>query len=1259
MNILKITYPAYLPVSREINKIKQLVATNQIVIVCGETGSGKTTQLPKMLYEMGFANNGIIGQTQPRKVAARTIAHRINYEIQEANKLNSLAQGPDPELNIPEAEKNCHLALTSKQNNESINATPNIVGYKVRFNDKTNPNTKIKLMTDGILLQEIGQDKFLRKYSALIIDEAHERSLNIDFILGYLKTIISRRPDLKVIITSATIDNQKLSKYFNNAPVIDVEGKTYPVDIIYQPQEDNNLNNAIYQAIESCLAVESGNILVFLPGEREIKDCLTYLRKTTLRRYELLPLFSRQNEAEQNLVFNENNKLKIIITTNVAETSLTIPGIKFVIDSGIARIKRYNVRNRVEQLLIEPIAKSSSKQRAGRAGRTSHGMCIRLFSEDDFKLRPEFNDPEIIRSNLANVILRLIGLRLGNPLDFPFLDMPVSQAYSDGFRTLFQLQAINENNKITSTGELLVKIPLDANLSRILVAAGGACNCLADALIIVSFLAIIDPRETPMEVQQLAREKHQIWADKKSDFVTILNLWHWYSLELEHKKSNKKLQEKCYGQFLSFLRMREWHELHSQLKEIMHNLGFKDKNSNPEPKVPNYLNIELGTDNYQRLHQALLCGLLNNIGYKDLVEDFYIGANNKKFILHPASQIDKSKWIVSAMLNQTNRLYARTNAYIESIWLIPLTTHLARYTYSNEAWDKKRGEVVATEHILFQGLEIGRKKVGFSRHNIALAREIFIKQGIIPNELGRNYKFIQHNNEVINSLEELEDKLRLSFIIMEDELFEFYTQILPMDIVDIRTFDIWCNENEKLLYLNKDELVKKLISDNSQMQLYPDYLLVSGERIKLSYIFNPDSAIDGVTASIFLTKLNLMSEDTFTWLVPGLIRDKINFILKALPKSVRVRLNPLNEFITRFLEKVTQEDNFTLILVNYLKSMYKIELKISEINSIILPAHLRFHFRILDKNKVIASSDNLSEIKCQLAPTIGQIVNERARDYCIYNITRWTLELNNLLQMVDKLGYYSLQIKNEQIDLIVIPDLAKAQINTRKSILQLIKNQLSTQIKYLEQKRFKQFDKTSLYLKDVYTSPDLLKDSIDFILRMSINLSILPKNEEEFNSIVILAKQNIMENAARFAGIISNIANNYHLVKLKLKNHALNDEVLLQLDDLLFSGFLCYIRFSQLEHFPRYLMAIIKRLDKYLVNRIRDSELSIEVEALYSAWYDHVDKLEASGLPVSQAIYDFKYKIEELRVSLFAETLKTPYPVSLKRLWRELEEFDK
>ncbi|MFN7094351.1 MAG: ATP-dependent RNA helicase HrpA, partial [Burkholderiales bacterium] len=627
--LTQVSYPANLPVSQEIEQIKAQVLNHQVVIICGETGSGKTTQLPKMLFELGLANYATIGHTQPRKVAAKSLAKRIGEEL----------------------------------------TNPDLVGYKVRFQNKTKPNTSIKLMTDGILLQEIQTDKYLFQYSAIIIDEAHERSLNIDFILGYLKTILPKRPDLKLIITSATIENTKLAKFFDQAPIINVAGKTYPVDIIYQPieTEANNLNQAIYTAIKSCLSIEHGNILVFLPGEREIKDCISFLRKSTVGQYQLLALFSRQNEAEQAMVFKEDKRLKIIVTTNVAETSLTIPGIRFVIDSGLARLKRYNSRNKVEQLQIEKISQASSKQRAGRAGRVSHGMCIRLFAEDDFKLRPEFTDPEILRSNLANVILKLINFKLGDPLHFPFLDQPDDKAFTDGYRTLYQLGALTDKNLITPSGRQIAQIAVDANLAKMLLAAGSQFNCLKEILIIVAFLAIAEPREYPLEWQQQAKEKHQLWANKQSDFMAILNLWHWYHNELAHKKSKKKLLDKCREQFVSLMRLREWHELYGQLKESLHNLNYKESGS---------------PASYQQIHQALLIGLLNNIGQKDLVEGFYLGTNNKKFFLHPNSFIDKPKWLCSAQLTQTTRLYARTNAYIEPQWLIPLTAHLVKYTYS-------------------------------------------------------------------------------------------------------------------------------------------------------------------------------------------------------------------------------------------------------------------------------------------------------------------------------------------------------------------------------------------------------------------------------------------------------------------------------------------------------------------------------------------------------------------------------------------------
>lgn len=1206
----KITYPPELPISREIESIKKIVSKHQVVIICGETGSGKTTQLPKMLLEMGYAaDSKIIGHTQPRRVAAKTIAHRISFELNNAD----------------------------------------VVAYKIRFSDKTKPETSIKLMTDGILLQEIQTDRQLNKYSALIIDEAHERSLNIDFILGYLKTLLVKRPDLKVIITSATIDNQKLAKFFNDVPVINVEGKTHPVDIIYQPtnlDEDNlTLNNAIYQAITACLNVDQGNVIVFLPGEREIKDCIHFLRKTTLKRYQILSLFSRQSEKEQNLVFTENGELKIIVTTNVAETSLTIPGVKFVVDSGIARVKRYNVRTKVEQLLIENISQASSTQRAGRAGRVSHGMCVRLFSEQDFKLRPLFTDPEVMRSNLANVILRLISLRLGDPLTFPFLDMPETKSFNDGFRGLFQLGAIDANNMITPLGRQMAKIPLDTNLARILLAAKDY-NCLNETLVITSFLAVIDPREVPSEYQAQAREKHSIWKDKQSDFIAIINLWQWYQEQLLHKKSNKQLSEKCYTNFLSSLRLREWHESHSQLLSIMHNLDYT------ENKTP---------ANYQQIHQAILTGLLSNIGQKDLVEDSYVGTNSKRFILHPSSEITRPKWVVAASLTQTTRLYARINAYVEPKWLVPITTHLVKYTYSGEHWDKKRGEVIAVEHVIYSGLTLDKRSIGFSKIDPVLAHEVFIKQGVVLGELGKNYGFLEHNQQVIDKLTQLEDKLRLSLIVAEEELLKFYETHIPVDVYDIRTFDVWLKDNEPTLFIQEGDLIRKVVTENDAITLYPDYLIISGHKLKVNYIFNPDHELDGATATIFLTRLNQIPDNSFDWLVPGLIREKIAIIIKLLPKNVRVAVNPVNEFISDFLTWADQTNNFNQNLSSYLKQQYSLEIKVDDIGKICLPRHLVMHLQIIDGGQILATNDNLSVLKKQLASSLKDLVGSISSSYEITNINTWQKELEQLLETIEMsqhkqkvLGYLSLLVRANQVDLKVVDSLDKALISTRVGLLQLIKNQLDEQLKYLTNKPFENFNQTSIFLADIYTSSDLLMDSIDFIIRMSVNLTIIPKTELEFATLVLKAKSDVGQNSLDFARTLYLIAKLYHGVKLKIKNHPLEAEILLQLDDLIYPQFLRYTRFSILEHFTRYLTAIEIRLDKYLNNKVRDTEIAHEISTLYDAWYNRVEELEEAGKKISQPVYNFKYKIEELRVSLFAQTLKTQYPVSAKRLWREL-----
>lgn len=1253
--MLEISYPNNLPVSREILRIKELVIKHQVVIVSGDTGSGKTTQLPKMLFEMGYAEFGIIGHTQPRRVAAKAIAKRIGEEL----------------------------------------GSHQLVAYKVRFSDKTQAHTKIKLMTDGILLQEIQKDRLLKQYSALIIDEAHERSLNIDFILGYLKNILIRRPELKVLITSATIENEKFSKFFSltthvrdsmpsptlarlgvrqqagilkieeyAAPVISVVGNSYPIDIVYQPpshqsnKEEADLNNLVYNALLSCIEMEPGNILVFMPGEREIKDCIGFLRRVKLRHYQILALFARQNEVEQNLVFVDDGLLKIIISTNIAETSVTIPGVKYVIDSGLARIKRYNSRTNVEQLQVEKISQASIFQRSGRCGRVSNGICVRLYSEEDFQLRAKYTKPEILRSNLANVILRLLSFGLGDPLSFPFLDMPDNKAFTDGFKTLYQLMAIDKHNQISVLGRKLALIPIDVNLARILWASAFEFDCLDEMLVIVSFLTIVDPREYPLDMQTKIREVHKLWQNKDSDFIAILNLWDWYKDELLHKKSRRKLAECLHGHFLNVARMREWQELHGQLKEVMHNLGA---NIIVQPKSADSI------VKYQHIHQALLTGLLHNIGQKDLIENHYSGAQGKKFFLHPSSNITSPKWLCSAGLVQTNRLYARLNAQIMPEWIVPVSQHLVKYTHSDERFDSKRGEVVVTEHTLLYGLIINRKSVLFAKINLSLAHEIFIHQALIVgvNKLPKDYSFIKHNQNVINEIDKVESKYRSLLIDIEEELFKFYLQVLPIDICDIRTFDIWCKVYGNNLKLDLATFLQQIIPYEESLALYPDFIVAGTQKIRLKYIFDTSRDEDGVNAYVNLEELWMIDEKMFSWLVPGIIRDKITYIVKNLAKQIRVNLNPVANFVTAFLEQADIEKDFNQELSRYINTISPValSLKWQDIEQIELPPYLKVHFNILDNKKIIYKSDSVLKAKNELAGKLNKIVNQFSNEYEISNVTKWLPQFSHLLSPKSFLlngkkitGFYALVIKNDSINYVLVDNLLKATIFTKKSLLRLIKLQLVVQLKFLRQKQFSNFKLTALYLGDVYAQKDLfLEDVIDYLIRISAKIQDIPHTEDEFANLVNVTRSALADSINNFAILIYKIALNYNQVKQSIKDHPLNLSILSQLDDLIFPQFLRFITFEHLKHYPRYLEAILYRLNKYQINSARDKMLESEVEYIYNTWYNHVDELERQHKPISREIYDFKFKIEELRVSLFAQELKAAYTVSAKRLWRELE----
>lgn len=1217
----KINYPPELPVSREVDSIKKLVLENQVIIICGETGSGKTTQLPKILLELGYANRGLIGHTQPRRIAAKSLANRIGGEL----GFNS-------------------------------NTEKNLVGYKMRFHDRTSNTTAIKLMTDGILLQEIQNDKLLLQYSALIIDEVHERSLNIDFILGYLQQLIKRRPDLKIIITSATLENEKLAKFFNTTAILNVTGKTYPVDIIYQPYNEDaddemTLNQSIYQAIVAAMEVERGNGLVFLPGEREIKHCLQFLRKTSLKCYEILPLYAKQNNEEQSLIFNNDGMIKIILATNIAETSLTIPGVKFVIDTGLARVKRYSIRNRVEQLIVENISQASSKQRAGRAGRVSHGLCVRLFSEQEFNARKAYTEPELLRSNLANVILRLLSLNLGDPAVFPFLDMPENKAFNDGFRTLYQIGAIDEQNRITAHGRKLAAIPIDVQLGRVLIAAGERFACLKEALIIISFLAVQDPREFPFEHQQLVKERHSIWKDKQSEFQQILNLWNWYHEELTHKKSNKKLLEVCHKHFLSLVRMREWHELHRQLKENVLSLQYRE-NTTPA--------------SYENLHRAILSGFVVNIGQKDLVENHYLSTNGRKFYLHPSLQVDSAKWMITTSLVETTRLYARHCAMVEPEWLNGVADHLYRYTYTNQHWDKKRGEVMANKTALLYGLAISNQKISYSKIDMVLSRDIFIREALVAANINKTYPFMSHNANVVRAIEKLEDKLRTSLTMIEDELYEFYAQNLALDVVDIPSFEQFLRTNSECLQINQDEFIAKLVSSNQHQELYPDYLLNNGKKIRLQYIFDHDSNEDGVVASIDISALTVINPEVFAWLVPGVIRDKINYLIKALPKSTRVQFNPVSDSVSAFLDMANVETNLLQQFVDFAKQYKNIELEYVHLLEIKFPVQYRCHFRILENKKIVASGDDLALLRQELAPKLDKIVVKHTSNLQINNVTNYIPEMANLLgeSQVSAgysklIGFYSLIIeKDDSITFGIVADLSKAQLSTRRGLLQLVKLHLKDQQKYLMTKKIANFANISMALIDVYNKDNLILACSNYILNHSVIEQIGNKmaySNTEFKQLIDNSRSRVSTMTTEFNSTMTSITNLYKQIKLKIVNHPLEDVILLQLDDLIYSEFLNYTRLEYLIQYPRYLNGILSRLDKYSKSPNKDAIYEDEVNKLYDKWYNYVEQLKQKSKVIRRELYDFNYKIEELRISLFAQEVRTLYPVSSKRLLTELD----
>ncbi|MEK6664481.1 MAG: ATP-dependent RNA helicase HrpA [Pseudomonadota bacterium] len=1233
-----IVYPEELPIAAKREEIARAIAAHQVVVVAGETGSGKTTQLPKICLDLKRGAAGMIGCTQPRRIAARTVAGRIAYELQSP--------------------------------------LGDLVGYKVRFTDKGSSDNLIKVMTDGILLAETQTDRLLKRYDTLIIDEAHERSLNIDFLLGYLKQLLPRRPDLKIIITSATINTEMFSRHFNNAPVVEVSGRLYPVEMRYRPvrepvkeedkdDQERDMEQAIVDAVDEVSRLSrDGDVLIFLPGEREIRDTAELLRKHHPPGVAILPLYARQTAQEQERVFQPTNARRIILATNVAETSLTVPGIRYVIDPGYARFKRYSYRNKVDQLLIEPIAQASANQRAGRCGRVSSGVCIRLYSEADFVSRPRFADPEILRTSLAGTILRMAALGLGDVADFPFIEPPSSRAIADGYVLLQELNAVDEARQLTPIGAKLAKLTLDPKLGRMLLAAHDQ-HCVSEMLVIASALSVQDPRIRPIGFEGAADVKHKYFVAEHSDFMGLLKIWAFYVESLQHKKSNRKLIEECHSHFLSYLRLREWHDLNGQLAAQANELGLR---LNPSPAT------------YEQIHRALLAGLIANIGVK-ADEGHYQGAREIKFHIHPGSSLFKkgTKWLMAAELTETGKLYARNVAKIEPEWVEQVGAHLIKRHYFDPHWEKSAAQVVAFERTALYGLTLTpRRRVHFGAIDPKQSREIFIRSALVAGQFESKAKFFLHNQALVEEIRELEHKSRRPDVLVDEErMFAFFDARIPADIVNGSGFEKWRREAERkdpqLLCMQRDDLMRHGAEEVTEV-LFPDTLQVDDTPCPLAYRFEPGHPLDGVTLTLPLHLLNRVNEARCTWLVTGMVRDKVAALLKGLPKGIRNRTVPVQEFVTGFLVSCPPPQpsphagegaTLTTALSGFIRRKLNETVPPEVWEKIELPAHLHMNYRVVDDaGQELAQGRNLAELKQKLGQAAQMTFAQgTATPFDRESITQW--DFGDLPEKVSfnrgsqtLTGYPALVDEGENVSIHLFDTAQAANESMRGGVRRLLMLALKEQIKQLE-KNIPNFNQLALQARNIM-APDALKTDLLIAIadRAFIGEDELPRDEKSFIKQRDRARTRLPAVAQGATRIATDIFTEYHALQSQLAqkmSHPLQTDLQTQLAHLIYPHFLSQTPWEHLQHIPRYLKAIQRRLEKRLGNAERDGKHMASVRELWQQYEARLEKHRKAGIQ-DEKLSAFRWMLEELRVSLFAQELKTPYPVSYKRLAKAWEE---
>ncbi|MFF0200907.1 ATP-dependent RNA helicase HrpA [Streptomyces sp. NPDC005017] len=1240
-----VTYPEQLPVSQKKDEIAAAIRDHQVVIVAGETGSGKTTQIPKICMELGRGVRGMIGHTQPRRIAARTVAERVAEE-----------------LRTPLGEA---------------------VGWKVRFTDQVNPDaTFVKLMTDGILLAEIQTDRELRAYDTIIIDEAHERSLNIDFLLGYLAQLLPKRPDLKVVITSATIDPERFSRHFSDAPIVEVSGRTYPVEVRYRPlleedseDADRDQITAITDAVEELMGEGKGDILVFLSGEREIRDTADALTKKQYRFTEVLPLYARLSHAEQHRVFQPHTGRRIVLATNVAETSLTVPGIKYVIDPGFARISRYSHRTKVQRLPIEAVSQASANQRKGRCGRTSDGVCIRLYSEDDFLARPEFTDAEILRTNLASVILQMTAAGLGDIEKFPFIDPPDHRNIRDGVQLLQELGALDPAEKdprkrLTQTGRKLAQLPVDPRLARMVLEADRN-GCVREVVVIAAALSIQDPRERPAEKQAQADQQHARFKDETSDFLAYLNLWR-YVREQQKERGSSAFRRMCKQEYLNFLRIREWQDIYSQLRTVAKQMGI-------------HLNEEDAPGD--RIHVSLLAGLLSHIGMKDVKDgnkNEYLGARSAKFAVFPGSALFRKqpRFVMSAELVETSRLWARVNAKIEPEWVEPLAGHLLKRTYSEPHWEKDQAAVMAYEKVTLYGVPIVvQRKVNYGRIDAEVSRELFIRNALVEGDWRTHHKFFADNRRLLSEVEELEHRARRRDIVVDDEtLFDFYEQRVPEHVVSGAHFDSWWKrkrqEQPEFLDFERAMLIRESAEAVTKDD-YPDSWRQGQLKFRVTYQFEPGADADGVTVHIPLQVLNQVTDEGFDWQIPGLREELVTELIRSLPKPIRRHYVPAPNFAKRFLDTaVPLQEPLTVTMARELKRMVGVPFEADDFDRARVPDHLRVTFRIVDeRRRKLAEDKDLEALRLRLKPKARQALSQAAAATASREggeslerrgLTDWSIGSLSRVFETRRAGHpvkaYPALVDDGDTVSVRLFDTEAEQVEAMwKGTRRLILRNIPVNAAKFASDRLTNAQKLALSANPHGSTQALFDDcAMAAADRLIADFGGPAWDEESYRKLFDKVRAEIVDTTVRAVGQVQQVLAAWQACERRFK--AVRSPALLanltdvraQLDALVKPGFVTESGIARLPHLMRYLVAADRRLQQMPTGVQRDTTRMEKVHDMQDEYAWLLEQLP-KGRPVPASVKEIRWMIEELRVSYFAHALGTAYPVSDKRIVKAID----